>query len=258
MNQPASPLGNGTSADSSRCLAVIPARGGSKRIPKKNTRELSGTPLIAYTIAAALESGLFDRIIVTTDDEVTAKIAAESGAEVPFLRDATLADDHTPVSAATVDALRRCDPTSDRYEFVCQLMANCPLRTGRDIQSSFAQLLQTGAEAQISVVRYGWQNPWWAMERNEDLSLQPVFEDRLMQRSQDLPPLFCPTGAIWWARADTLRREETFHIAKRTGWEIPWKRGIDIDDEDDWAMVELLARMNRDDLHGSGVADGHD
>lgn len=258
MNQPANPLGSGNSAKNPLCLAVIPARGGSKRIPKKNTRELSGTPLIAYTIAAALKSGLFDRIIVTTDDELTAGIAEQNGAEVPFRRDAALADDQTPVSAATVDALTRCDPTGERYEFVCQLMANCPLRTGQDIRNSFAQLLETGAEAQISVVRYGWQNPWWAMERNADMSLQPLFEDQLTQRSQDLPPLFCPTGAIWWAKAEALRREGTFHMAGRTGWEMPWKQGIDIDDEDDWAMVELLARMNQGDPLGSEIADAHD
>ena len=78
------------------------------------------------------------------------------------------------------------------------------------------------------------------MRRDEKFTLEPVFKDSITQRSQDLPELFCPTGAIWWANAEVLRREGTYHVANRTGWEIPWERGVDIDTEDDWAMAEVL------------------
>ncbi len=104
-------------------------------------------------------------------------------------------------------------------------------------------LRETGAESQISVVRYGWQNPWWAMRRNERYELEPVFKEQMTARSQDLPELFCPTGAIWWARTGTLRRTKTFHLENRTGWEIPWQRGIDIDTFEDWAMAEVLFKL---------------
>lgn len=222
------------------CIAVIPARGGSKRILGKNIRPLCGKPIIAYTIDAARQSELFKRIVVTTDSLEIAEVATQYGAEIPFLRDSNLADDMTPVSAATVDVLRRLDPVGDKFDYVCQLMPNSPLRTSTDLINSYKQLINTNVEAQISVVRYGWQNPWWAMRRNEQYKLEPLFENAMSERSQDLPELFCPTGAIWWAQADVLRREGTYHVAGRTGWEIPWERGVDIDTEDDWAMAEVL------------------
>ncbi|HEX5436191.1 MAG TPA: acylneuraminate cytidylyltransferase family protein [Gemmatimonadaceae bacterium] len=220
-------------------LAVIPARGGSKRVPGKNVRMLLGKPAIVYTIDAAAESGLFDRIVVSTDSEEIAEIAVRHGAQVPFLRDAHLADDHTPVSLATVDALERID-AADEVEEVAQLMANCPLRTAADICESHRQFVWTGAPAQLSVTRFGWQNPWWAMERMSGYELRPLFSDQVTARSQELPPLFCPTGAIWWARARVLRRARSYHVPHRTGWEMPWQRAIDIDTEDDWRIAVRL------------------
>jgi len=224
-------------------LAVIPARAGSKRLPGKNVRELLGRPVIAYTIDAALRSRLFERVIVSTDSPTIAAAAIEAGAEVPFLRDAALADDHTPVSAVTVDALQRLDPATAHFGHVAQLMPNCPLRTAEDIRTSYAQLVETDAASQLSVTRFGWLNPWWAMRRNSRFALSPVFESSVTRRSQDLPELFCPTGAVWWARADVLRREGTFHTAQRTGWEIPWQRAVDIDTEEDWRLAEVLLRL---------------
>ena len=222
------------------CLAVIPARGGSKRIPKKNVRHMRGRPLLAYTVGAAVKSGLFERVVVTTDSAEIAEIARASGAEVPFLRDPTLADDVTPVSMATIDALERLAHRGQRFEHVCQLMPNCPLRTADDIAASYRQFLATCPASQISVVRFGWQNPWWAMQRSPDLTVEPLFAEAMTQRSQDLPELFCPTGAVWWARSDALRHEGTFHMPGRTGWEIHWIHGMDIDTEDDWLLADVL------------------
>jgi N-acylneuraminate cytidylyltransferase len=225
-------------------IAIIPARGGSKRIPGKNIRLLAGKPVIAYTIAAARESGLFCRVVVSTDNLEVAEVARRFGAEVPFLRDANLADDFTPVSSVTVDALCRLDPAGDRFECVAQLMPNCPLRTSDDVLDSYRQFAKDSTHAQISVVRYGWQNPWWALRRNERCELEPLFSEQMSARSQDQPELFCPTGAIWWARANRLRQTKTFHSEKRTGWEIPWQRGIDIDTFEDWAMAEVLVKTS--------------
>lgn len=230
--------------DVSRRLAVIPARGGSKRVPGKNVRPLQGRPLIAYTIEAALVSGLFDSVVVSTDSEEIAALAAGCGAEVPFLREPALADDHTPVSAVTLDALRRLDPGGERFASVAQLMPNCPLRTGEDVRSSCAAFESGDSPAQISVCRYGWFNPWWAMALGEGAVVEPLFAERLADRSQDQPELYCPTGAIWWARAAVLPVEGSFHMAGRTGWVMPWERGLDIDTEDDWRMAEALMRMS--------------
>ena len=224
-------------------LAVIPARGGSKRVPHKNIQVMLGRPLIAYTIEAALESGLFDTVMVSTESEEIAEIARRCGAAVPFLRSVDLADDHTPVSAVTTDALRRCDRA---YDHVAQLMPNCPTRTADDVRASYDQFLESRSPSQLSVTRFGWQNPWWAVQRSDALELEPLFEASITRRSQDLPDLFCPTGAIWWAKSATLLEHESFHIAGRTGWEINWQRGVDIDTPDDWAMAETLLRMSSD------------
>ena len=207
---------------------------------------LGGRPLLAYTVEAALESGLFVRVVVSTDSPEIAEVALTLGAEVPFMRDAALSDDIVPVSAATVDALERLDPSGDSVAAVCQLMPNCPLRTAGDVVASAEQFENSEAVAQISVVRYGWQNPWWAMRRADDFALEPLFSDAATARSQDLPELFCPTGAVWWARSSDLRREGTFHMADRTGWEIPWQRGVDIDTEDDLEMASVLLSLQRD------------
>lgn len=227
-------------------IAIIPARGGSKRIPRKNVKLFFGKPIIGYTIVAARESDIFERVVVSTDSEEVAEIARALGAEVPFLRDEKLADDFTPVSAVTADALFRLDPTGEQIETVAQLMPNCPLRTSIDVIDSFRQFEKTRAASQISVVRYGWQNPWWAMRRNERHELEPVFKPEMTARSQDLPDLFCPTGAIWWSRAEALSRTKTFHVENRTGWEIPWQRGIDIDTPEDWKMAEVLFSLSQD------------
>lgn len=234
-------------------IAIIPARGGSKRIPGKNIRSLVGKPMIAYTIAAARGSGLFERVVVSTDSPEIAEVARQCGAEVPFLRDENLADDFTPVSSVTTDALLRLDPAGDKFNAVTQLMPNCPLRTASDVRDSHEQFEKTGAESQISVVRYGWQNPWWAMRLNERHELEPLFKEQMAARSQDLPELFFPTGAIWWARSATLRRTKTFLLENRTGWEIPWQRGIDIDTFEDWAVAEVLLSLPQVPSEGGGA-----
>jgi N-acylneuraminate cytidylyltransferase len=210
-------------------------------VPGKNLRPFRGRPLVCHTIEAAVTCGLFSRIVVSTDSEAIAEIAAAAGAEVPFLRAPELADDHTPVSLATVDAVERVDPAASTYTAVAQLMPACPLRSPEDILASYAQFVGSEADAQLSVSRYVLQSPWWAMRRSESHVLEPVFPDWVTARSQDLPAIVCPTGAVWWARTETLRLARTFHVAGRTGWEIPWPRGLDIDTEDDWALAEALA-----------------
>jgi pseudaminic acid cytidylyltransferase len=227
-------------------LAVIPCRGGSKRVPGKNIRLLRGKPLIAYAIEAARQSGIFSSVVVSTDSEEIAAIAATYGAEVPFMRDAHLADDFAPVSAVTVDALKNVDPSGVRFDNVAQLMANCPLRTAEDVRNSYEQFIAGKADTQISVTEYGWLNPWWAMTSDEHNVLSPVFKERMGVRSQDLPRLVCPTGAIWWAKSEALRDYGTFYAPNYTGWAMPWERAVDIDTEEDWKMAEVLCTQHRE------------
>lgn len=177
---------------------------------------------------------------MSTDDAETAEIALACGSEVPFIRADAIADAQTPVSIAAVDALTRLDPDGKAYDLVVMLLPNCPLRTAADIDAAYRGFIESGADAQLSVTRFGWQNPWWAMRRDESNHLSMLFAEHVATRSQDLPELFYPCGAVWWITGDVLRRERTFHIEGRTGCEMPWQHGVDIDTEDDWRLAELL------------------
>jgi pseudaminic acid cytidylyltransferase len=206
--------------------------------------------MIAYTIEAALQSGVFEHVVVSTDDAEIAEVSKQFGAEVPFVREVTLADDHTPASLVTLNALEKLDPEGTTYKYVSQLMPNCPLRDAVNIQKSFEQFRNNNADAQLSINRFGWLNPWWAfkMADNNDSTrqnqLEPLFPEAFKTRSQDLATLYALTGALWWAKTDILKREKTFHTATRTGFELSWQHALDIDDEDDWKMAEVLLMMN--------------
>jgi len=223
-----------------RRIAIIPARGGSKRIPSKNIIDFCGKPMIAWTIQAAKESDLFDRIIVSTDDENIAAVSKAWGAEVPFIR-TDCADDHTPVSKATVSALYQAiEYWGERYTSVTQLMANCPLRTSDDIRQAVSQFEQQERSFQISCFKYGWMNPWWAVELNSSGRPERLFPEAATQRSQDLPELFCPTGAIWIARMDELLWAQSFYGQNHVFEPISWESAVDIDDYDDFRFAEVL------------------
>lgn len=145
-----------------QAIAIIPARGGSKRLPSKNIISFLGIPMIARTIKAAKDSNLFDRIIVSTDDEKIAEVSREYDAEVPFLR-TEKADDHSPVSQATLFALMQAEKHfAENYEIVVQLMANCPLRDSGDIVNAYNNFAASKADFQISCFTGGFMNPWWA------------------------------------------------------------------------------------------------
>jgi len=201
--------------------------------------------MIVYSIEAALQSKLFANVIVSTDDTEIAEISRKAGAEIPFLRNPKLADHHTHVSAVTADALDRVESQGKRFDYVAQVMACCPLRDASDICNSYEQFVASSADSQVSVSRYTWLSPWAAVRRDSKFHLTPLFRDQEGARSQDLPELFCIVGAVWWARATILQQERTYHIAGRTGWEIPWQRSIDIDTEEDFRMAEVLMERTK-------------
>lgn len=208
--------------------------------------------MIQWTIDAALDSGRFEYVLVSTDDMEIAEVAIAAGAHVPFLR-TQHADDYSPVSQAVCAALDQ----SEAFWRVCfdqvvQLMPNCPLRTGHDIEQAMRRFETTGAEFQISVFRYGWMNPWWALRLNPDQTAEPLFPEASRRRSQDLPELYCPTGAIWIARSESLRRVGTFYGPGYTVAEMPWHSAVDIDEPADLRMAEMLMLMGQDGP-GAGV-----
>ncbi len=214
-------------------IAIIPARGGSKRIPKKNILSFNNKPMIAWTIEAALESQSFSQVVVSTDDPEIAEISIGYGAAVPFLRE-DKADDHSPVSEATLTALLQSEAYwKESFDTVCQLMPNCPLRTSADIQQHIQAFDDNNRDFQISSFKYGWMNPWWAASIEPNGQPNFLFQQAKQQRSQDLESLYCPTGAIWLAKSDKLKKQNTFYGENHCFEALPWQSAVDIDDYDD-------------------------
>ena len=224
-------------------IAIILARGGSKRLPRKNILPFHGKPLMAWSIEAALESGLFQRVLVSTDDPEIADIARQYGADVPFLRQAA-ADDLASSSEATHAALLQAQAHwGCAFDRVAQLMANCPLRGASDIREAMAQFESRAVPSQISCFKFGWMNPWWAMTLSPEGTPGYIHPQALSSRSQDLPDLYCPTGALWLARGVEFTEHRTFYMPGHTFYPMDWRAALDIDDEADFQMAQAVFHM---------------
>ncbi|QSB27955.1 cytidylyltransferase domain-containing protein [Flavobacterium sp. CLA17] len=223
----------------SKVIAVIPARGGSKRIPNKNIIDFFGKPMIAWTIEAALKSGIFDVVLVSTDNKEIAEIAIEYGAQVPFLRQEA-SDDFSPVALATIGAIKQMEYyKEEQYDIVVQLMANCPLRSSVSIIKAYEEFLKDSSKTILSSFHYGMFNPWWAHRIDENNNAKPLFDDDLRnKRSQDQSKLFCPTGAIWISKVNDLKNYNTFYSDNYRFYPISWLEAVDIDDYDDFQLAK--------------------
>jgi N-acylneuraminate cytidylyltransferase len=226
-------------------IAIIPARGGSKRIPGKNIIDFDGKPMIAWTIEAALESDCFDRILVSTDSEEIAELSIAAGASAPFLRREN-ADDTAPSSLATISALKQAEEHwQTRFELVVQLMPNCPLRSAAHVKTAIGNFRRHKINYQISCFRFGWMNPWWAVKLNAEMAPIKLFPDALNTRSQDLDNLYCPSGAIWIAGRNELIEANTFYGPDHRFFPMDWIGAVDIDDMDDYQMALACKRMSK-------------
>lgn len=234
-----------------RRIAIIPARGGSKRIPRKNIVDFFGKPLMAWSIEAALQSGCFSRVLVSTDDEEIASTAISHGASAPFLR-TQFADDHTPVSEATLSSLEQAEAHwGETYTTVVQLLPSCPLRNATDIRNAIAAFDRSEAPFQISCFKFGWMNPWWAAKLDASGTPTRLFPESATTRSQDLGDLYCPTGAVWVGRPEALKAERSFYGRGHVFAPIHWTSSVDIDDEDDLEMARAVWMMQ----HGRQLQD---
>lgn len=216
-------------------LAIIPARGGSKGVPRKNIREVGGKPLIAWTIETARFSRYVDRLITSTDDPEIAAVAESCGCELPFLRPAELARDETPGIAPVLHAIEALDV---RYDLVVLLQPTSPLRSVEDLDGSLELLLAQGAPACVSVVAPD-KSPYWMYRRGEGGGLVPILEGEFTRR-QDIPEVFALNGAVYAAKTGWLLRRETFVTPETVGYLMPKERSLDIDDELDLALCSLI------------------
>lgn len=232
-------------------IAVILARGGSKRLPRKNILDFHGKPMLAWSVEAALQSGQFDQVLVSTDDREIADIARSFGAAVPFLRNSAQ-DDMASSSEATLAALNQAEEHWNiRFDVVTQLMANCPLRDAGEIRCAVETFASRKAPSQISCFRFGWMNPWWAAKLDAQGTPDYLFPEARLERSQDLPFLYCPSGAIWIARARSLKTEKTFYAPGHTFHPLNWISAMDIDDAEDMEMAKACFLVKQQGKRGA-------
>lgn len=221
-------------------VAIIPARSNSKRIPNKNIVEVAGRPLLGWTIAAALESESFAKVVVSTDSEDVALIAAEAGAEVPFLRN-VFHDDHSPSSAATIYTLEQCMAHwGMEFDVTVQLLPTCPLRNADDIRSSLQAFESKQRVFQISAQGFGWANPAWAAVLTDDGTPEWIDHKNLSSRSQDMPELVTPSGAIWIAKTSALINARTFYGPGLCLERLSLLSSIDIDEIEHLEIARML------------------
>ena len=224
-----------------KIIAIIPARLGSKRIPKKNITDFKGLPMIAWTIKAALDSGIFHKVVVSTDSDEIAKTSIEYGAEVPFLR-LVANDDISPVSDATHASLLQAEEYWNiKYSTVVQLMANCPFRTSEDIINFVDEFKNKKLSFLISRFKFRYMNPWCAFKINNTNHKWIHNDDIVFKRSQDQEPLYCPTGAIWIANRDSFIKQKTFYGSGYKFKEINFQSAIDIDSMSDLDFASSLS-----------------
>ena len=221
-------------------LCVIPARGGSKRIPRKNIRNFFGKPMIAWSIEAAQASGCFDQIIVSTDDEEIADVAQQWGAEVPFMRPAHLADDLAGTTPVVTHAVNWHQAHGSELTAVCCLYATAPFVEPSDIRQGHEWLEQAAAD------RFVFTATAYASPIQRALRLDPVSGEVIMwqpdqfnKRSQDLEPAYHDAGQFYWGRPQAwLQSGNLFQGSKPIL--LPCWRVQDIDTQDDWIRAELL------------------
>lgn len=227
-----------------KVLGVIPARGGSKSVPRKNLAPLNGKPMLAWTIQAAQESRLLTHFVVSSEDQEIIRVAQQYGALAPFVRPAEFATDEAPSLPVVQHAVREMEQRNGiTYDFVVLLQATSPLRNGADIDSALEKLIHTGADSVISVVRVAHHHPARMRFIQDDLLVQlPMGEAREMQRRQDLPPVYIRNGAIFATRRNVVMEQNSMLGKISRPYVMPESRSANVDTKFDFLVVEEMMK----------------
>ncbi|MCO6509301.1 MAG: acylneuraminate cytidylyltransferase family protein [Aridibacter famidurans] len=225
-----------------KVLGLIPARGGSKGVPRKNIRLLNGKPLLAYTAASAFGSELLSRVVLSTEDEEIAEVGRSVGLDVPFLRPAELAEDTTPTLPVVRHALRQLEDLGERFEAVCLLQPTNPLRRAEDIDACIRLLESSGADSVVSVLRVPSEyNPSWVYRKSENGELfLSTGESEPPARRQDLPAAFHRDGTIYVTRTEVINTAGSLYGRSIVGYEMKAEFSVNIDTQSDWEQAEAL------------------
>jgi CMP-N-acetylneuraminic acid synthetase len=229
-----------------RTLAIVPARGGSKGIPRKNTTLLLGKPLLAYTADAALAAKWLTRVVLSTEDEEIACMGRQCGLDVPFMRPSELAQDETPTIPVLQDVVRKLEATGECYDAVFTLQPTTPLRRAQDIDGAIELLERTGADSVISFVDVGERHPARMKFITPDgRVIDPPFGEQFEgQRRQDLPKLYLREGSIYITRRAVLMEQNSVKGYDCRAWLIPQERACNIDTPFDLFLAEQMLKYH--------------
>jgi pseudaminic acid cytidylyltransferase len=222
-------------------IAVIPARGGSKRIPRKNIREFVGKPIIAYSIEAARDCGLFDKVIVSTDDVEIASFANTFGGETPFVRPASLSDDNTGTNAVVRQAMQWMIEQGDAVTHACCIYATAPFVQPDQLRRGFALLAESGKAFAFSVTSFAFPIQR-ALRISASGTVEPMFPEHAESRSQDLEEAYHDAGQFYWGTAKAFLEETPLFSSESVPVVLPRRLVQDIDTLEDWERAELLYR----------------
>lgn len=219
-------------------LCIIPARGGSKRIPRKNIKEFLGKPIIAYSIETAIETGLFDEVMVSTDDEEIAEVAKQYGAKVPFMRSAKAASDYASTADVLKEVIAKYRELGEEFDNFCCFYATAPLVQSKDVASAFERLQQSDFTCVYPVVQFSYPI-WRCLDIAEDGTMKRHWPEYENSRSQDLPKEYHDTGTFYW-----YKTKEWLAGSVKIGGIIVDETSIqDIDTETDWKLAEMKYKL---------------
>jgi len=232
-------MGNGVTKEEhiSRTIAIITARGGSKRIPGKNIKDFLGKPIIAYSIMAALESGCFDEVMVSTDSDEIASIAQSFGANIPFLRSAATSDDIASTADVLVEVLNDYIERGLEYDYACCVYPTAPFITAQKLQKGYELLIETGADSVLPVARFSYPIQRSLQIENNRLSM--LWPEHMDTRSQDLPPAYHDSGQFYWLKVPSFLQTRKLFTSYSVPIVVPELEVQDIDSEDDWKIAEM-------------------
>lgn len=220
-----------------RSIAVITARGGSKRIPRKNIKLFRGHPIIKYSIDAALKCNCFDEVMVSTDDKVIAEISVKLGAKVPFLRSEAASNDFATTPDVIEEVLMEYKKRNNSFEYCCCIYPTAALISAERLREGFNILKNKKADSVLPVVRFSY--PIQRALKIEDGRLKMIWPENLNARSQDLMPAYHDAGQFYWLKVDSFLKHRKLFSDNTYPSEIPESEVQDIDNEEDWKIAEM-------------------
>lgn len=224
-----------------KSIAIITARGGSKRIPRKNIKEFCGKPILAYSIEAALQSGLFDTVMVSTDDEEIAKIAIKYGAEVPFFRSENTANDFATTNDVLLEVLQEYANRDENYDVACCIYPTAPFVSGQRLRDAMEKFYASDMDTLIPVVAFSYP-PQRALVITED-KLVFKYPENMDARSQDLEKHYHDVGQFYILRTEAFKRNKKLMLGNIMPYVLPELEVQDIDTVEDWEIAEIKYRM---------------